>query len=185
MAESKFNKKNITQWLQKKAVDIQSGIEKGVEKSIEIRDTINAKIEASPKAKAARDISAEFIKAQKERISEMRIGGKRIGDLPHVAQKMTERYFYKLLLKMREIDPDMNWNQFMPNPEEMPIFAAFETLGLPYGTPYEEVKKTYRRLMREYHPDKHSESPEAEKIATEKTQELTVAYEMISEHYGK
>lgn len=182
---AKINTKALAKWIRTKAVQVQSGIEQGVEKTKEIRSNLNAKIEASPKAKQIRDVSSEFIKAQAERISDIRIKGKRVGDLPHAARKMTERYFLKILLKMREVDPDMNWEQFMPNPDEMPIFAAFETLGLPYGTPYEEVKKTYRRLMREYHPDKHSESPEAEKLATEKTQEITVAYELISEHYGK
>ena len=185
MADNKLNKKSIVNWLQKKASQVQQGIEQGVVKSMEIREAIHEKIEANPKAKAARDISAEFIKAQAERLSDMRINGKRIGDLPHAAQKLTERQLYKILFKMREIDPDLNWDQFLPDNNEMPVFAAFEKLGLPYGTPYEEVKKTYRRLMREYHPDKHSESPEAERLATEKTQELTAAYELISEHYGK
>lgn len=181
----KFNTNDIASWIRKKAAQVQDTIEQGVEKSIEIRRQIDEKIEANPKAKAIRDVSSEFVKAQAERLADVRVNGKRLGDLPKAAQRMTERQFYKVLLKLREVDPDMNWDQFMPNPAEMPIFAAFETLGLPYGTPFEEVKKTYRRLMREFHPDRHSESPEAERIATEKTQEITVAYEMIAEHYGK
>lgn len=182
---SKIDKNTVFNWFYKNAVQAQKNIEKGLKKGIEIRNNLNAKIESNPRTKQARDKAAEFLRTQSEHLADVRIGGKRIGDLPNAAQRMIERQLYKVILKLHEAEPDMNWDSFMPNPEEMPIFAAFETLGLPYGTSYEEVKKTYRRLMREYHPDKHADSPEAERLATEKTQELTAAYELISQHYGK
>lgn len=182
---SQIDKDAVFNWLHKNAAQAQKKLEKGLQKGIELRNTINSKIESSPRAKQARDKAAEFVRTRSERLADVRIGGKRVGDLPNAAQRMIERQLYKVILKLHEAEPDMNWDSFMPNPEEMPIFAAFETLGLPYGTSFDEVKKTYRRLMREYHPDKHSESPEAERIATEKTQELTAAYELISQHYGK
>lgn len=184
MAE-KIDKQAVFKWLQKAAVKVTHGIEKGVEKTQEVSQTINQKIDENPKARAVRDLTTEFVKAQAERISDVRIRGRRIGDIPNAAQKLTERQLFKLMMKMRESEPDVDWDQFMPNPEEMPIFGAFETLGLPYGTPFEEVRKTYRRLMRENHPDKHSESPDAERKATEKTQELTAAYELIQQHYAR
>lgn len=181
----KFDKRGLLSWVQKSAKTIQSGLMKGAQMAHDASEAVNAKIEANPKVKEARDKAKAFVQAQRERISDVRIGKTRVGDIPTAAQRMTERQLFKLLLKVREIDPDFNWNQYVPNPEEMPIFTAFETLGLPYGTPFEDVKKTYRSLMREWHPDRHASSPEAERIATTKTQELTAAYELIEQHYGK
>ena len=86
---------------------------------------------------------------------------------------------------MRTIDPGFNWEAYLPNPADMPIFEAFNCLGVPYGAPWDDVKKAYRKLMRQWHPDKHGESPEAEQRATQKTQEITAAYELIAQHYGK
>lgn len=176
---------SLFDWVQNNAAKIQKGIEKSIETTKKVRQTINKTFEGHPKAKAARDVAAEFIKAQAERLSDVRIRGTRMGDLPNAAQKLTERQIYKLINKLREIDPDANWDHYIPNTNDMPVFGAFETLGLPYGTPFEEVKKTYRQLMREYHPDKHGDSPEEERKATQKTQELTAAYELICQHYGK
>ncbi len=177
--------KSLFDWVQSNAYKIQQGLEKGIEASEKVRKTIDKKIEAHPKVKAARDVATEFVKAQAERLSDVRINGTRVGDFPNAAQKLTERQIYKLISKLREVDPDANWDQFIPNTNDMPVFGAFETLGLPYGAPFEEVKKTYRSLMREYHPDKHGDSPEEERKATQKTQELTAAYELICQHYGK
>ena len=182
---NKFDKQAIFTLLNKGAKKVQTGIIKGAQKAQEVSETLNAKIEANPKAQEARDKAKAFAETQKERICDVRIGDTRIGDLPNAAQRMTERQLFKLLMKVRDVDPDFNWNQYVPNPEEMPIFTAFETLGLPYGTSFEEVKKTYRSLLREWHPDRHASSPEAERIATTKTQELTAAYELIEQHYGK
>ena len=175
----------VLDWLQKGAKTLKTGLEKGVEKTREASRFVNRKIDESPRASAAREVIRQFAKAQSERLGDVRIHGMRVGDIPHVLQKLSERQFVKMILRIRQVDPDFNWDAFMPDPAEMPIFSAFETLGLPYGTPFEEVKKKYRLLMREYHPDKHSESEESERMATEKTQKITAAYELICEHYGK
>lgn len=180
-----LDKQAIFEWLQKGAATVQRGLEKGYEQSQKVTATINAKIDSNPKAKSIKDNVSQFAHEKTEKLLDMRINGTRVGDLPNAAQRLTERQLYKLFLKVREVDPDFQWNQYFPNPDEMPVFGAFEALGLPYGTPFEEVKKTYRRLMREYHPDRHSDSPEAEQMATQKTQEITAAYELICQHYGK
>ena len=177
----KFDKAALFEWLQTRAGKLQRGREKGVRKGQVISDTIQAKIDANPKARAARD----FIIDKGEKFCDVRIGHTRIGDLPHAAQKLTERQLFKLLDKMRTIDPGFNWEAYLPNPADMPIFEAFNCLGVPYGAPWDDVKKAYRKLMRQWHPDKHGESPEAEQRATQKTQEITAAYELIAQHYGK
>ncbi len=41
------------------------------------------------------------------------------------------------------------------------------------------MRKSYRTLMRKYHPDRHASSPEKQKAATELAQKLTQAYALI------
>lgn len=54
--------------------------------------------------------------------------------------------------------------------------AYYARLELPVGASFDEVKASYRRLMRRYHPDLHNQSPEKLKAATEVAQALTQAY---------
>ncbi len=65
---------------------------------------------------------------------------------------------------------------------EKSIREYYANLEVPYGSDLETVKESYRALMRRYHPDKHSSSPEMEAIATELTQEITRAYRAIESY---
>lgn len=58
----------------------------------------------------------------------------------------------------------------------------YANLEVPYGSDMKTVKESYRRLMRKYHPDKHTQSTESEELATELTQELTRAYRAIESY---
>lgn len=177
----KFDKAALFEWLQTSAGKLQRGIERGLQKGQAFSNEIQSTIDAHPKARAACD----FLIEQGEKIRDVRIGHTRIGDIPNAAQRLTERQFFKLIDKMRRADPGFNWGAYLPNPADMPVFEAFACLGIPYGTPWDDVKKAYRKLMREWHPDKHGESEAAERRATLKTQEITAAYELIQKHYGK
>ncbi len=44
------------------------------------------------------------------------------------------------------------------------------------------MKKSYRRLMRKYHPDLHGGAPEKSRAATDLTQRLTQAYKTLEKH---
>jgi len=59
---------------------------------------------------------------------------------------------------------------------ENKIAQYYAQLEVPYGANLQTVKHAYRRMMRKYHPDLHSNSPEKQKVATELTQALTHAY---------
>jgi DnaJ like chaperone protein len=72
--------------------------------------------------------------------------------------------------------------------EEKPVSAqaalreAYEILGVPASAADPEVKKAYRRLMNQHHPDKlvaKGLPDEMIKLATEKTQEIKKAYDLI------
>ena len=56
------------------------------------------------------------------------------------------------------------------------VVQYYARLEVAYGASWEEVKLSYRRLMRRYHPDMHAHSPEKLKAATEVSQALTQAY---------
>lgn len=85
------------------------------------------------------------------------------------------------------VDPIVEELGFTP-PEPIPrggektLREYYANLEVPYGSDLETVKESYRRLMRKYHPDKHSSSPEMEAIATELTQEITRAYRAVESY---
>ena len=51
----------------------------------------------------------------------------------------------------------------------------YEVLGVSRDATDDEIKRAYRKLAREYHPDTHPDDPEAAK----KMQEINAAYDQI------
>ncbi len=65
-----------------------------------------------------------------------------------------------------------------------PIENAYAVLGLRPSATTEEIKRAYRRLMGQHHPDRlaaNGLSEETVRVATEKTQQIRKAYELIAE----
>jgi DnaJ-domain-containing protein 1 len=73
-------------------------------------------------------------------------------------------------------------------PPRMPLVGdkrlreLYAQLEVPYGSSFEEVKKSFRRLMRKYHPDLHVGNPQKHKTATQLTMSLTQAYNELEQH---
>jgi DnaJ-domain-containing protein 1 len=61
----------------------------------------------------------------------------------------------------------------------------YKVLDLPVGAPFEDIKKSYRQLMRKYHPDRHMGNPKKQKAATELTMRVTEAYKELEDHVKK
>jgi len=56
----------------------------------------------------------------------------------------------------------------------------YHTLGLPNGASLEDVKKAYRKMMRQHHPDKHSLDAAAEARAHARAQSINEAYRELT-----
>ena len=71
-----------------------------------------------------------------------------------------------------------------PPSREKHLRDLYTQLEVPYGADFDEVKKSFRRLMRKYHPDLHAGNPEKQKVATQLTMSLTQAYNELEIHLG-
>ena len=57
----------------------------------------------------------------------------------------------------------------------------YVTLGVPDGAPLEEVRKAFRQLMAQYHPDKVAHlAPEFQTLAEKRTRQISAAWEKIN-----
>ncbi len=71
--------------------------------------------------------------------------------------------------------------------QRAPLSDAYKILGIDKSASDAEVKKAYRRMMSQHHPDKliaKGLPEEMIKLATEKTQKIKAAYEQIRESRG-
>ncbi len=61
----------------------------------------------------------------------------------------------------------------------------YEVLGLDRGASFEEIKRAYRTLSMQYHPDKVSHlGEEFKRVAEEKMKEINAAYDFFKRHQG-
>ncbi|MEM8963348.1 MAG: J domain-containing protein [Acidobacteriota bacterium] len=69
------------------------------------------------------------------------------------------------------------------SPGQDPDLARwYANLEVPYGSDLATVKRAYRRLAAQYHPDRHASDPEKSRIANELLQGLNHAYNELSRH---
>jgi len=62
---------------------------------------------------------------------------------------------------------------------------SYEVLGVSRGVSFEEIKKAYRTLSMQYHPDKVSHlGEEFKQVAEEKMKEINAAYQYIKKRQG-
>jgi DnaJ-domain-containing protein 1 len=73
----------------------------------------------------------------------------------------------------------------MPLRKDDKIAKYYKVLDLPYGADFEQVKASYRKLIRKYHPDLHGSSPQKQKAANELTVQVTQAYNELETHLKK
>ncbi|MCG6969338.1 MAG: co-chaperone DjlA [Gammaproteobacteria bacterium] len=101
--------------------------------------------------------------------------GKHLGFAPFIIDQ---------LIKMVQAQQEFAYEQGRPGaaPPRSTLKSAYQVLGVEENASDAEVKKAYRRLMNQHHPDKlvaKGLPEEMMKLATEKTQEIKKAYEQI------
>jgi hypothetical protein len=57
--------------------------------------------------------------------------------------------------------------------------ADFANLEVPFGADGETVRRSYKRLVLHYHPDRHGGDPEKLRVATEITKKVNESFERI------
>jgi DnaJ domain len=67
------------------------------------------------------------------------------------------------------------------SPEEAKRAQYYRMLELPYGAPLYNVKASYKRLMKKYHPDKF-QNEEQRQTATELVKKLNEAYAALEKY---
>ena len=69
--------------------------------------------------------------------------------------------------------------------EAQRVQKAYAMLEVPPGSDFEAVRRSYRTLMRKYHPDHHTQSPEKQRAANDVAQRLTEAYKLLEKRLRK
>ncbi|MFT7373879.1 MAG: DnaJ like chaperone protein [Oleiphilaceae bacterium] len=100
------------------------------------------------------------------------------------------RHFEELLAMMtaQQRHSQFGGNHPSNKTDEQIIEQAYKILGMTSDCTDAELKKAYRRLISQHHPDKLVSKglpEEMMKIATEKTREIKDAYEQIKHHRNK
>ena len=70
-------------------------------------------------------------------------------------------------------------------PSQRDLEGWYRTLETPQGAGFAEVRKSYRRLLAKYHPDRYAADPDKYAAATEVTRKITTAYKGIKTHLGE
>jgi DnaJ like chaperone protein len=80
-----------------------------------------------------------------------------------------------------------HFSQGQANPADA-LNDAYKALGVPADSTDQQVKRAYRKLMSQHHPDKLMGQGVPEdmiKVATEQAQEIQLAYDLIKKHRSK
>ena len=75
-------------------------------------------------------------------------------------------------------------DQRRPHPSLEGLRQDYANLEVPFGASLEQVQKSYRSLLRRYHPDRFVRDPEKQQLATEITKRLNESFRNIRRHFG-
>ncbi len=64
----------------------------------------------------------------------------------------------------------------IPATEDPVLAQYYANLEVPYGSDIRTVRSGWKKLLKRYHPDLHSDSPEKQQIAEELVKQLNHAY---------
>jgi DnaJ-class molecular chaperone len=70
-------------------------------------------------------------------------------------------------------------SRYKPESIDENLRRDYATLEVPFAAPLTDVRKSYKRLLHKYHPDRFSGDAEKQALATEVTQRLNEAFARI------
>ncbi|WP_448518806.1 J domain-containing protein [Rhodoflexus sp.] len=112
-----------------------------------------------------------------------------IGDAMSQEQNIDplERELYRQYQEqMRKTAAEPVYEQAAPPPiysaEEISYYQALE---LKPGATFEQIKASYKTMIKKYHPDRFPNAPDKQKTAIEITQRINAAYSYFEKKFGK
>jgi DnaJ-class molecular chaperone len=70
-----------------------------------------------------------------------------------------------------------------PEPADQTLRRDYATLEVAFAAPLADVRKSYKRLLHKYHPDRFSGDAEKQALANEVTQRLNEAFDRIERRH--
>ena len=60
---------------------------------------------------------------------------------------------------------------------------SYTVLGLPPGSSWDEIRDAYKNLIKKWHPDRYPQDGQEQRIAEERSMEITRAYKTLADYY--
>jgi len=70
-------------------------------------------------------------------------------------------------------------------PIDTKVLAAFRTLGLSSNASWSEITAAHRQLLKQHHPDRHSDNAQQTQQATRQSQAINEAFQLLKKHRGQ
>lgn len=121
------------------------------------------------------------------------VDGIRAASKRHALERLCDKLNLSYSI-LNQMENQYGYHHYTPppkQPERKPqdeLASAYELLGVSQTAPFNQVKKAYRQLMSQHHPDKLVSKglpKEMIKIATEKTQRIQKAFELVARSRGE
>ena len=80
-------------------------------------------------------------------------------------------------------DEDLYYSDAKDVPKDNKEVEYYKILELEYGADFKEIKSSYRRLLKKYHPDLFANNKEKYELAKKLTQKINEAYTYFERKY--
>lgn len=92
---------------------------------------------------------------------------------------------FNLEFDAQKFDEEFEEAVEVKRPENSLEKEYYANLELPFGAGFDEIKSSYKRLLKKYHPDKFYGNEKKLAIAQDVVKKLNMAYNYFEEKYNK
>jgi DnaJ-class molecular chaperone len=116
----------------------------------------------------------------------LRAQGQRDNDLDWKKASNNPDDFYTERSSSKKTNQNTFNSDYHKNAKQDPQLAhCYANLELPYGADLETVRKAWKQLLKQCHPDLHAQDPDKRQTANQLTAELTQAYQELEKALSK